>query len=376
MKKKQQLKFRRTHPEIFDLKKLSQQRRLDSLIKSKKLLNITDNFYEQEKELFEIQNPNLIFSKAFTANFQKFLKKREKKTPKKQRGKWIYFPWNGSLVHILEEKEFFLVRTARNQLLITPQEQKKFYFSNIGIAGLSVGSSIALAIVLQGGGRHLKLADYDLLALSNTNRIKTGIHELGELKTHITARQIYEINPYAKIELFNEGLNKKNLKQFFKGLDVMIDEIDNLEVKFLIRQYSAKNKLPVLMAADNADSGVIDIERYDLNPKLKFFHGRLGKINYAKLSNLDKLETGRLITKLVGKENISQRMHISLSEIGKSIVSWPQLGGTAMLNGAAVAYCARKILNGQPLESNRAIISLDEKLSNAYNTKPSAGKRS
>ena len=58
--------------------------------------------------------------------------------------------------------------------------------------------------------------------------------------------------------------------------------------------------------------------------------------------------------------------------MGKTIVSWPQLGGAALVNGAAVAYCVRKILNGQPLEANRALISLDEKLIPDYNT-PEAG---
>ena len=57
----------------------------------------------------------------------------------------------------------------------------------------------------------------------------------------------------------------------------------------------------------------------------------------------------------------------SLQQMGKTIVSWPQLGGAAILNGSAIAYCARKVLTNQPLESNRALISLDEKLVPGYN---------
>jgi hypothetical protein len=59
-------------------------------------------------------------------------------------------------------------------------------------------------------------------------------------------------------------------------------------------------------------------------------------------------------------------MQQSLLEMGKTIVSWPQLGGAAMLNGAAVAYCVRKILNGQPIIENRALVSMDEKLEPGY----------
>ena len=68
-------------------------------------------------------------------------------------------------------------------------------------------------------------------------------------------------------------------------------------------------------------------------------------------------------------------MQQSLLEMGKTIVSWPQLGGAALLNGSAVAYCVRKILSKESLESNRAIISLDEKLIPDYNSLKEVEKR-
>ena len=235
----------------------------------------------------------------------------------------------------------------------------------IGIAGQSVGNSVALAIVLQGGGKHWRIADHDRLALTNTNRIRVGVQNLGLKKTEMTARQIYEINPYATVELFSDGLTPDNIDRFFEGppkLDIMIDEIDNLAVKYLIRERAKKHRLAVIMAADNGDNAVVDLERYDLDPNTPFFHGRMGEVSYDMLKNLDKFGVGKMITKHVGPENVTERMQQSLLEMGKSIVSWPQLGGAALINGSAVAYCVRKILNGEALESNRALISLDEKL--------------
>ena len=76
-----------------------------------------------------------------------------------------------------------------------------------------------------------------------------------------------------------------------------------------------------------------------------------------------------LLKLVVGLENHDQRMLMSLRELGKTIASWPQLGGTAMINGAAIAYCVRKIANGQPILNNRAIISLDELLMPNYFSK-------
>src|SRR6185436_13942414 len=119
---------------------------------------------------------------------------------------------------------------------------EKFYNAKVGIGGLSIGSSVAIALVLQGGAKNIRIADFDVLALSNTNRIRAGVQSLGLPKTEITARQIYEINPYAKVETFNDGLNEKNIKNFVKGLAVLVDEMDNLSIKFLLRIEAKKHK--------------------------------------------------------------------------------------------------------------------------------------
>jgi len=101
----------------------------------------------------------------------------------------------------------------------------------------------------------------------------------------------------------------------------------------------------------------------------------MGDVSYEMLRGLDKFGIGKMITRHVGPENVAQRMQESLKEMGKTIVSWPQLGGAATLNGAAVAYCVRKILNAQPLEMNRALISIDEKLIPGYNDPEAVARR-
>jgi hypothetical protein len=143
-----------------------------------------------------------------------------------------------------------------------------------------------------------------------------------------------------------------------------------------IREEAKKRSIPVLMGADNGDNAIIDIDRYDEDASLPYFHGRLGSATAKDLMGMDKFMIGKTITKMLGAENITERMQSSLLEMGKTIVSWPQLGGAALLNGVGVAYCARKILNREKLESNRAILSLDEKLDPEYMKEISVAKRS
>jgi len=365
-------------PIFFDLNKTKDINKLGNYLKTDQIQYKIDEFEVQLKEFFGYKNPTLVYTPNFNQEFINYVKNLKKEKSLDKYGKWVFFPWLFCLIHILDEKDFFKVRTMRNQNLIKEKEQEIYYNSVIGLGGLSVGNSVALSIVLQGGGRHFRLADFDTMELSNTNRIRAGIQNLGLLKVEVTARQIYELNPYAKIELFDKGLTKENIDKFFVGppkLDIMIDELDNLAVKYLIREKAKKYKIPIVMGADNGDNAVVDVERYDFKKQPKFFHNRMGDVNYKYLNSLDKFGIGKSITKHIGVENVTKRMKDSLLEMGKTIVSWPQLGGAAMLNGSAVAYCVRKILNKEKIIDNRSLLSLDEKLIPSYNSKGEKNKR-
>ncbi len=351
-----------SRPVLFDLSEKNDQLRFQDLIDSGCVKNVSDDYEEQLRELFGIEHPSRVYQSGFEEAFQEHLRSLTKRQPLHEQGRWVYYPWRFLAAHVLPEEEYLVVRTARNRNLITSEEQRKFYHATIGIGGLSVGSSVAFAIALSGGGKKMKLADMDRLALSNTNRVLAGADRLGVLKVEMAARTIYELNPYAEIELYAEGLTPENIESFFSGLDIVVDELDTLAVKYLIREQARKHKIAVVMAADNGDNAVVDIERYDLEVPPPFFHGRIGEVSYQSLTGLDKFSIGRLITKHIGPENVTERMQDSLTQMGKTIVSWPQLGVAALINGAAVAYCVRKILNNQPLEQNRALISLDQQL--------------
>lgn len=239
-----------------------------------KIRKVIDKYKEQLEDLFLIRNPKYKFIKNYQGDFEKFIKNKilEKE------GNYIFFPWNHILVHLLEEKLLFETRTARNVYLVTKEEQKKFYNAHIGIAGLSVGSHIALTIVMCGGGKFLRLADNDSISLSNLNRLRYPLAAIGENKTIYVAKQIYEMNPYAKITLYPEGLNDTNIEKFLlkpRKLDVLIEEMDDLRLKIKIRELAKKYRIPVIMATDHTDNILVDIERYDLNPNYPLLHGIL-----------------------------------------------------------------------------------------------------
>lgn len=366
-------------PVFFDLSNKEDQDKLSELLDKNLLINIVDTYETQLEELFVLDNPWLNLNPP--QKEKEFAKHREDHYGKRETheaGNWVYLPWRHSLLHILDDNGFQQVRTGRNRNLITKEEQEKYYNSTIGIAGLSVGNSCALSIVQTGGGKNFRLADPDTLELTNLNRIRSSIAELTEFKVYMSARQIYELDPYANLTLYTEGVTEENIDEFTEGLDVAIDEMDNLGLKIRLRQEAQKRGIPVVMATDNGDSGVIDVERYDLDKNIKPFHGRAGDdIADRVLGKQVPLPVlGKIIgEELLGYDIIEERMQQSLLAIGKSLPTWPQLGGAALLNGVVVAATVRKILTDQPVIDNRAVLSLSSWIIPDYDSKEAVAER-
>ncbi|MEO8068437.1 MAG: ThiF family adenylyltransferase [Flavobacteriales bacterium] len=279
-------------------------------------------------------------------------------------GVWVHYPWSNRLVHLLDESEFVLVRTDRNRNKITREEQAVLAKKRIGVIGLSVGQSIALTMAMERGFGEIRLADFDTLDLSNLNRIRSGVHHLGLKKVVNVAREIMEIDPYLRVTLFPEGITRDNIARFCTEggkLDILVDECDSVDVKVFCRQTSKALGIPVVM--DTSDRGMIDVERFDLEPEREIFHGLLGAFDLEVMDLSDpKFRMSVALAISGGFENLSERMAISLPEIGRSLTTWPQLASAVVQGGGNTTEVARKILLGQFNTSGRWHIDLEDLL--------------
>ncbi|MFC9729928.1 ThiF family adenylyltransferase [Streptomyces roseolus] len=277
-------------------------------------------------------------------------------------GTWAWFPWSGRLVHVLPREEFRRVRTDRNRDKITTSEQRRLLARRIGVIGLSVGGSAALTCAMEGVAGSFRLADFDTLGLSNLNRLRAGVHDLGLPKTVLCARQMYEIDPYLDIELWQEGLTEDTIDAFFgaadRRLDLVIEECDTPWVKTAAREHARRHGVPVLM--DTNDRGMLDVERFDLEPDRPLFHGRGGDLSAEDVRRLTPADAMAYLLRICDESRLSPAMKDALGRIGHSLSSWPQLASGVTLGGALVTDTARRILLGAPVASGRYYTDLEE----------------
>jgi len=103
------------------------------------------------------------------------------------------FPWRRCAVHLPDPETYFRLRTSRNRQLVTDDEQRCFRDGAVAVGGLSVGFSILHNLVLGGGPRHVRIADFDRLSVPNLNRLAHSVTEIGVRKTRLAARRVYEL---------------------------------------------------------------------------------------------------------------------------------------------------------------------------------------
>lgn len=314
---------------------------------------VVDTTSEQLEELFLIRNPRFRFDKNYSEPLDAFRYQHEGKK------NWFYFPWNELLVAYLPDEPHQELRTARNKNLIKAEEQKKFYSTPIGVAGLSVGSHAALTIAMMGGAKTIKLADPDGISGSNLNRIRGDFSLLGLNKCEAVARHIGQLDPYASVVTYTQGITAENIDEFLSGISILVEELDNLEMKILLREKARERGIPVIMATDNGDNIIIDVERYDLHRDLELFNGAAGPLSVEEFKKIPPHELPKLATKIAGPAFVVKRMMESLLEVGKTLYSWPQLGSAATLSGVAVAYAARKIAMGENIREGKYEVNLD-----------------
>jgi molybdopterin/thiamine biosynthesis adenylyltransferase len=273
-------------------------------------------------------------------------------------GTWAFYPWSRRLVHLLPEPLHRELRLDRNRYAITVEEQERLTGLCVAVAGLSVGRAVVSTIAHEGIGGELRLADFDVLDLSNLNRVAGGVADVGVSKVVLAAREVAELDPYIRVVAYPSGVQETTVADFVAGADVVVDECDDLDIKVRLREHARAACRPVVMATSHR--GMLDVERFDLEPARAPFHGLLGGVTSAQLAGLTTKEKVPYVIRILDPASLTDRAAASMVEVKETLSTWPQLASDVALGGAMVANAVRRIALGELTPSGRFYADLDD----------------
>jgi|GEM_PF-2586956 len=263
---------------------------------------------------------------------------------------------------------FSNLASVRNRNLITEKEQKILNNTVVAFFGLSVGSHAAITWVMESRANKVKIADPDRVSATNLNRLRTSYKSIGKYKTDILKTEMLGINPTCVVTSLRKTTPQNMIKLCENSkTHIIIDSVDDLKSKLILRKVARRKKIPLIMATDVGDNVIIDIERHDMM-ETSFFNGRakqIENIDFDKLSLRGRLE---LIHQIVGFKEHSSRMLLSLTQIGEELPTWPQLGATAAIAGGLITTTIKKIILGEVIPSGRYFLSTDQIFNGKYFT--------
>lgn len=314
-----------------------------------------DTYDEQLKELMEIRDPESV-----GGTYKELVDEPGERI--------VEYPWRKTLVRIVGQEAYRELRTNRNRDLLTQEEQKRFAAARIGFAGLNVGNPGAVCVALEGGSHAMKLADLDALSVTNLNRFRAGLPDLGVNKATLTARQILEVDPYYELEMYEKGIAPDTLESFIgePKIDLLIEEMDALPLKIAVREAAKRLKIPVVMVTGNGEGILLDVERYDTDPDLPILNGLMEPRVLEAITHpsgpLAPREKVALARDFMGVKYLDPRLVDSFGKFGSELIGIPQLAESSFMRGAALCYAAKAIILGRPLASGRYVFSFADQL--------------
>ncbi len=145
-------------------------------------------------------------------------------------------------------KAFYSRQTVLKEL--GEEGQQKLAKSKVAIVGAGgLGTVSSLYLTLAGVG-YIRLIDQDTIETHNLHRqILFNPDDLHYPKTEIAAKKLEKQNPLVTVEAIPENVNASNVERLLKGVDVVVDGLDNMVTRYLVNRVCVKIGVPYVFGA-------------------------------------------------------------------------------------------------------------------------------
>ena len=145
-------------------------------------------------------------------------------------------------------KEFYSRQTILNEL--GEKGQQKLAKSKVAVVGAGgLGTVSSLYLTLAGVG-YIRLIDQDTIETHNLHRqILYTSDDLHYPKTEVAARKLEKQNPLITVEAIPENVHAGNVERLLKGVDCVVDGLDNMVTRYLVNRACVKLGIPYVFGA-------------------------------------------------------------------------------------------------------------------------------
>lgn len=187
----------------------------------------------------------------------------------------------------------------RTELIIGEKALLNLSSKTVAVFGIGgVGSYIVEALA-RGGIGHLVLCDNDRVAKSNINRQLIALHStIGENKVDVAKMRVLDINPKAKVTVYNEFFSEETAGKFsFENVDYIVDAIDTVTSKLLLITLAKELNIPIISSmgtGNKLDPGKLqlaDISETSVCPLARVMRYELKKRNINNVNVVFSTET-------------------------------------------------------------------------------------
>jgi molybdopterin-synthase adenylyltransferase len=98
--------------------------------------------------------------------------------------------------------------------------------------------------------RSVGVVDGDVFVPSNLNRQRfCDTEQISRPKAKVAEERVRAINPFVEIECCQELIDGGNVHEFARGMDLILDGLDNLDARFLLAGAARRLKIAFIHAA-------------------------------------------------------------------------------------------------------------------------------
>ncbi len=182
---------------------------------------------------------------------------------------------------------------SRTELIIGKEKVEILKKAKVAVFGIGgVGSYVVEGLARAGIGNFI-LVDKDEVSISNINRQIIALHStVGKAKVEVAKERILEINPDAKVEIYQEFFMPETEGIIDESIDYIVDAVDTVTAKIELIVRANKLNIPIISCMgtgnklDSTRFEIADIYKTSVCPLAKVMRKELKTRGIKKLKVL------------------------------------------------------------------------------------------